>query len=391
MRHETVLVGPLTRDLTRFEGGGAGGPWRQPGGAVWHAGLALSLAAPAADASVTTVASAGPWARRYGLPGLAAAGVHRRGQDGEHETSFINRYEAGRRQQRLLSTGVPVSAAALAGLQPQAAVVSPLMPGDTPPEAGALLARSGAFVALDAQGLLRVRVDGGRIATRPAGLGPSLSGVRALKFSEREFRVQVGLPDGADWREAARAQADVLGVELVVTRGARGASVALPGQRALIEIGGTPVEASVDTTGAGDMLIASYGRARSHGLAPAAALERGVGETQTVLRRRMTAHGATGGALPALLEALQLLAAGVRWRERQGHPCAASFLPERGFVRDLMGHLPERLHGAATAAGRAESVVGACFALVATGWPDDPRLDVAAWRALLAEERRRLP
>ena len=115
MTHDTLLIGPLTRDFIRREAApaGAGRRWSQPGGAVWHAGLALALAEPMAGARVSVVATAGPWARRDALPGLAAAGVRWRGVDSPRDTAFVNRYDRDRRRQVLLSRATPLPASAI--------------------------------------------------------------------------------------------------------------------------------------------------------------------------------------------------------------------------------------------------------------------------------------
>ena len=119
MTHETVLVGVLTRDFTRQGGTG----WSQPGGAVWHAGLALALPAVMADARVTICTTAGPWARRWGLPGLASAGLALRAVDSANDTVFRNRYEADRRRQSLISSSSPLPTSALEDCRADAAVL----------------------------------------------------------------------------------------------------------------------------------------------------------------------------------------------------------------------------------------------------------------------------
>ena len=310
MTHDTLLIGPLTRDFIRREAApaGAGLRWSQPGGAVWHAGLALALAEPMAGARVSVVATAGPWARRDALPGLAAAGVRWRGVDSPRDTAFVNRYDRDRRRQVLLSRATPLPASAIeAGAidAPAAVVVSPLMPGDTPPETARLMRARGAFVAADAQGDLRVAGAGGRIETRAADLRAALDGVQAVKFSRREFRVYAGVAARSDWRAAAVAAATSLGVEIVVSLGGDGAAVAAPGAARVIDVPTPSPGGTGDTTGAGDILIATYARARSLGLGPGPALERAVEQTHAVLRRRSAAESEAGRALLPVLRELQ--------------------------------------------------------------------------------------
>ncbi|PZC49252.1 MAG: Sugar or nucleoside kinase, ribokinase family, partial [Chloroflexi bacterium] len=290
MTHATILIGPLTRDFIRWPGKGLGRApeswvqWSQPGGAVWHAGLALVLTSDQPDAGVFAIGTAGAWAGRNGIPGLVATGVGWRGVESATETAFVNRYDADRRRQTLLSAGEPLTrealARALAGLAPAAAVVSPLMPGDTLAGAGAMLSAAGAFVAADAQGFLRVPGSQGQIETRRVDLREALVGVRAVKFSEREFRVYAGLGRGSEWRVAAVEAARELRAEVIVSLGAGGALVALPGGASpgdVVDVAGPSLRGEADTTGAGDILIAMYARGRSQGLGAAAALDRAVG------------------------------------------------------------------------------------------------------------------
>lgn len=398
MTHDTLLIGPLTRDFIRREAApaGAGRRWSQPGGAVWHAGLALALAEPMAGARVSVVATAGPWARRDALPGLAAAGVRWRGVASPRDTAFVNRYDRDRRRQVLLSRAAPLPASAIeAGAidTPAAVVVSPLMPGDTPPETARLMRARGAFVAADAQGDLRVAGAGGRIETRAADLRAALDGVQAVKFSRREFRVYAGVAAGADWRAAAVAAAMSLGVEVVVSLGGDGAAVAAPGAAGVIDVPSPSPGGTGDTTGAGDILIATYARARSLGLGPGPALERAVQQTHAVLRRRSAAEGEAGRALLPLLRELQRVAALTRRRVRRGDACDRAFRPDGALARAVGGALPSLTPPTMTAAGadaRAAAVSGACWALFSAGWPDDPRLDAGALSALVAAERERV-
>ena len=398
MTHDTLLIGPLTRDFIRREAApaGAGRRWSQPGGAVWHAGLALALAEPMAGARVSVVATAGPWARRDALPGLAAAGVRWRGVDSPRDTAFVNRYDRDRRRQTLISRATPLPASAIeAGAidPPAAVVVSPLMPGDTPPETARLMRARGAFVAADAQGDLRVAGAGGRIETRAADLRAALDGVQAVKFSRREFQVYAGVAVPADWRAAAVAAATSLGVEIVVSLGGDGAGVAAPGGAGVIDVPSPSPGGTGDTTGAGDILIATYARARSLGLGPGPALERAVQQTHAVLRRRSAAESEAGRALLPVLRELQDVAALTRRRVRRGDACDRAFRPGGALARAVGGALPSGPSPTMTAPGadaRAAAVSGACWALFSAGWPDDPRFDAGALSALVAAERERV-
>ena len=399
MIHETVVIGPLTRDFTRRDAavstGDAGVRWSQPGGAVWHAGLALVLASPLEEARVTVVATAGPWARRCGLPGLAAAGVECRGVESPRDTTFINHYDPDRRRQTLVSRAAPLPVTAVeAGITdtPAAVVVSPLMPGDTPPGTASRLRDRGAFVAADAQGYLRATGAGGRIETRRVDLRPLLDGVQAVKFSLREFRVWAGLGADAEWRVAAARAAGALAAEVLVSLGGEGAALALPGEARVIDAPSPSLPGAADTTGAGDVLIAAYARARSLGLAPRSALERAVEETHSLLRRRAEAERRGEGSLLAGLRQLQRVAALTRRRARRGETCDALFRPDGVLAQAVGGALPAGPPGmvADGAADRAAAISGACWALFSAGWPDDPRLRSDVLTALVAAEERGL-
>ena len=263
------------------------------------------------------------------------------------------------------------------------------MPGDTPPETARLMRARGAFVAADAQGDLRVAGAGGRIETRAADLRAALDGVQAVKFSLREFQVYAGAAARADWRAAAVAAATSLGVEIVVSLGGDGAAVAAPGAARVIDVPGPSPGGTGDTTGAGDILIATYARARSLGLGPGPALERAVEQTHAVLRRRSAAEGEAGRALLPVLRELQGVAALTRRRVRRGDACDRAFRPDGALARAVFASLPSGTPAAAADA-RAAAVSGACWALFSAGWPDDPRLDAGALSALVAAERERV-
>ena len=346
---------------------------------------------------MSVVATAGPWARRYALPGLAAAGVRWRGVASPRDTAFVNRYDRDRRRQVLLARAPPLPASAIeAGAidAPAAVVVSPLMPGDTPPETARLMRARGAFVAADAQGDLRVAGAGGRIETRAADLRAALDGVQAVKFSRREFQVYAGLAAPADWRAAAAAAATSLGVEIVVSLGGDGAAVAAPGGARVIDVPSPSPSGTGDTTGAGDILIATYARARSLGLGPGPALERAVQQTHAGAAPPLGGGergraGAAAGATRAAARRGADPSPGTPWRRlRPG-------LPARR--RAGAGRRRSPAVGAAAVDGgvpartpRAAALSGACWALFSAGWPTDPRLDAGALSALAAAERGRV-
>ena len=361
-----LLIGSITRDRI----GVPGRRWSQPGGAPWHAGVALT---PAVE--VAAVAQAGPWCQRFALPGLRAAGVRWLGAAAPRDTAFINRYARGQRRQVLCSQAPLIGVAQLpAGAITEtitgtitgtiaAAVVSPLFPADVDPAVVAALRPRGIFVALDLQGLLRSPDARGRVRPIAADIRPFAEGVHALKCSQREL--QTLLP-ALDWHAAAIDLARSLGCELIVTRGAEGAL--LVAGTALFEMEGVALDATVDTTGAGDALIAAYAAGRASGLLAGPALAEATAVTVGLLRRRAAA--AAAGA-----ELLRL------WRRWE----AAAATPRRVAIDRVLGEaLRRHLPAAPAGEGDAAELLSACWALWTRGWPREAALAPAALAAVLA-------
>jgi sugar/nucleoside kinase (ribokinase family) len=142
--------------------------------------------------------------------------------------------------------------------------VAPLARTDFPPETLAAAAR-GRRLSLDGQGLVRpgetgdLRLDG--------DFDPELlRHVWVLKLSEEEAEV-LGDPLGLGVRE------------LLLTRGARGATVVADGRA--VDVPAFAIEG--DPTGAGDAFCVSYLSAREAGFAPAAAARRATAVVASVL------------------------------------------------------------------------------------------------------------
>ena len=216
--------------------------------------------------------------RRFALPGLAASGVAWHGPATASDTVFVNRYEGDERQQRVLSWARSLTGSDLPPRRPDGVIVSPLFPDDVALDGIGRLRPRGAFVGVDAQGLLR-RVDArGRVRTSAARLDESPAGAQAIKFSLAEFQAVAGR---ADWQQAAREFARALRSEVLVTCGPDGALLATPELSA--ETSGLSVRGRADTTGAGDVFLAGYVRARCAGTAPAAAAAEASAAAQALL------------------------------------------------------------------------------------------------------------
>lgn len=368
---DLLIVGSLTRDHTLVIGGANGetapGPtlrWSQPGGAAWHAGLAL-----AGKADVAAVAQAGPWVRCYALPGLSAAGVRWLGPVSAVDTVFRNRYQRGARRQWLLHRAASICCADLPDQAPGAASVSPLFAEDVEPQVLSRLADAGAFVGVDLQGALRRPGPDGQIDTVRTDLGPWLDAAQVVKASEREFRVAIG--GDADWQAAASVLARRHRVELLVTRGGKGAVLTTASET--IEVASDAIAGDFDNTGAGDILLAAYVLARGEGSSSAGALHVATDAVQTVLQRRIVAPDRA----PILHGLRRLHAVGlVAIRSKRD---ADVFAADSRLGLALDRHIPRSPCSATgvlatTIEQRVGDTLSRCWALWTRGWPDDAEL-----------------
>ncbi len=367
---DLLIVGSLTRDHTLVIGGANGetapGPtrrWSQPGGAAWHAGLTL-----AGNADLAAVAQAGPWARCYALPALAATGVRWLGPATDVDTVFRNRYQQGVRRQWMPRRAASITCAHLPDQAPGAASLSPLFAEDIEPLVVSRLAAAGAFVGVDLQGALRRPGPHGQVETAPTDLAVWLDGAHVMKASEREFRVAIG--GDADWRPAAVVLARRHRVELLITRGGRGTVLTTPSQT--IEVASDAIVGDFDNTGAGDILLAAYVLARGRGSSPAGALDVATDVVQTVLEKRVAPHRAS------ILHGLRRLHAAGLIAIRSGRD-ADIFAPHSRLRLALDRRLPRSPRGdtgvvATTIEHRVGDTLSRCWALWTLGWPDDPAL-----------------
>lgn len=143
---------------------------------------------------------------------------------------------------------------------------------------------------LDLQGLVRVPAGSGPPRVAPS-LAAMLSGVDVLQASAHELPIAAGetTPEQVRRRHAVR--------ELVVTRGARGATI--HGEDTVVDVAAVPVRQPRARVGAGDVFLAVYLVARASGAQ--------VAEAGAVAARAAAAHVADG-AVPTVLPGLP------RWR-----------------------------------------------------------------------------
>jgi hypothetical protein len=391
-----LVCGSLTRDRIEL------GPrrWTQAGGAPWHGGLALAaLALPDSVGAmpglglgeglrVAVMAQAGPWVRRMAVPGLATFGVRWLGPATDSDTVFTNRYGAVRRQ-RLRATARRLEASDVPSGRWEAAIVSPLHRDDVSAEVVRALRERGAFVALDAQGLLRTVGEDGWLETATLRGDAMLADAHVVKFSVREFEAFAG---PGDRRRRARAVAREFNTELLVTRGADGVLLASGDAVVEIPVGAEVVgrDAGVDVTGAGDVLLATYVAARLAGHGPTEAVEVAALGTGALLRRRP--GGDEGAALIREFRRLYACALVLGRLANGGLDDGAGgdlFGRRSALVRAVNAHLPLPVFEAEVGGGAAERAAGllsGCWALLSVGWPGDAKLSVAAVRAALDGE-----
>ena len=231
----------------------------------------------------------------------------------DSDTIFINDYRPERRFQRLLARARPLAASDLPPGPIEAAAVSLLYVDALEPDFVPALRKRGTFVALDAQGLLRRVGQAGLVETfGPPDLADRLSGLQAVKFSVREFHAvsRVG-----GWTRAAEFAVDA-GVELLITHGAGGAQLFTAG-RVSIDARTSPPDvadaSTLDTTGAGDVLLAAYAHARGGGATPTDALAQATESAADLIAKRQQA----ASDRRALLEPLCRLHACATWASRR--------------------------------------------------------------------------
>lgn len=229
-----VAVGHVTNDLL------ASGP--APGGSALYA----ALAARALGAEATVVTACG---RDFGGRALLEeAGVQLRLIESPRTSTFENRYQGGRRSERLLARAEPIP-----GLELEADVLL-LCPVIGELDPAWLLPSRTPWVGAGLQGFLRRTGEGGRIEPAPLGDPARFAHCHALFLSEHDL---------APADPVARlVEAHPL---VVLTRGEQGARVFL--DRQPHEVPAAPAR-EIDPTGAGDVFATGFLLALAAGAAP---------------------------------------------------------------------------------------------------------------------------
>jgi fructokinase len=252
-RIHALVVGATSRDL------GPGDDVRDPGcpgGVVVHAGLALARLG--ACTRVVTRLEPGDVAAL--LAPLESEGVAVAVGPSRATTTYRNDYAGPVDRHELLVESDPIVPADVPAAWRHADLVQlgPLHPRDVLPETAAVLR---GLRGLDVQGLVRA----------PAGMPPSPLDTALTPFADHVDVVQMSetdLPALLDGRSPESVRRHYGIPELIVTRGARGATVTTGA--GTWEIAGVPV-AGGSLVGAGDVFLAAYLFARVAGHEPAAA------------------------------------------------------------------------------------------------------------------------
>ena len=251
-----LVVGAVTRDLELAHEGSNG---FRPGGVVVHGGLGLARLG-AGTRIVTRVRPADDEAllavlRREGVETLALAS--------RETTTYANDYSGARTRHELRAMSDPIGPADVPAAWREADLVQlgPLHPRDILPETAAVLR---GFKGIDVQGLVRVPGPGGTRLRPFAALGRFLEHVDVVQASERELPA---LLDGASLERFVARHAVR---EMIVTRGARGATIVT--RDGATDVPAYPTRGRAQV-GAGDVFLASYLLLRVRGSEPVAAAD----------------------------------------------------------------------------------------------------------------------
>lgn len=246
-----LLIGSLSRDLWA---GGPGLEASSAGGVVHHAGLALARL----GLEVRVVTRVHARDREELAAPLERAGVQVLALPSRETTTYRNDYSGERDSHELLACSEPIQLDDLppAWRRADLAQLGPLHPADVAPGVAAGLSGR---IGLDAQGWVRARAGDERRAPDVEG---RLRGVDVLQVSESDLGdVVQGLDPGSF--------ASSFGLpELVVTRGARGASVWVRGRRTDVPARPARPRDARAKAGAGDVFLACYLWQRAVGAEP---------------------------------------------------------------------------------------------------------------------------
>jgi sugar/nucleoside kinase (ribokinase family) len=274
-----LVVGAISRDLDVNEPSANG----RPGGVVHHAGAALARL----GAEVRIVTRVRPEDAATLLAPLCAEGVEVQALPSRETTTYRNDYARKEDAHELLATSDTISPDDVPQAWGSSEVIhlGPLHRADLDP---ALPSALSGRVGIDVQGLVRQRV--GASPCPYPHLDELLGGVDVVQASESELDALLR----GDTLERFAQRHGV--AELIVTSGARGATLVTDGRR--ISIPARAVEARFPV-GAGDVFLASYLLFRAGALEPSAAA-RGAADVcaAKIARGEIPKDPRAGGGVP---------------------------------------------------------------------------------------------
>lgn len=304
MNYEICVIGHVTQDQIIIDGEA---PRVQPGGTAHYSGIALR----SLGMETAVLTKVHPADRAGLLSELTDAGAAVLALPSPRTTRFVNTYpdaHSDTREQRVLGVASPFEPDDLT-VEACVYLLGPLMKEEIGVDSVLRLARSGAQIGLDIQGLLR-ELDGDHVVWRPYdGLSDVLAHVYALKASEEEALFVTGEATPAD---AAAALASMGPSEVAVTSGSQGSVILARGT--CHRIPAYPPVRTVDTTGCGDTYFAAYlaRRLRGDSVARAGHI------AAAVASAKISGHGPYRGGLTGVPD--QLLCGAEYEADRQRAP-----------------------------------------------------------------------
>jgi sugar/nucleoside kinase (ribokinase family) len=229
-----------------------GGEWRQLGGPPTYVSLITNLLGVHLTAATKV---GGDFPNEY-VSELATRGLDIRGSivSSAETTRFVLDYTGPERGLGYESLCVPIAPQDVEEL-PDAAIIAPIV-GEIPRET--LRALKSRTLALDPQGFVRKLEPGGSISLQPWCNMDLLSHLSVLKASERELHLVAGERGWAGLEKLVE-----LGVKIAIeTHGGEGAYVRYADRKMIVP---SYSGETVDTTGAGDVFIASFFQAYAAG------------------------------------------------------------------------------------------------------------------------------
>lgn len=253
---DICVIGHVVRDVNTI-GGNEYAP--SPGGTAYYSAIVYA----SLGLRTAVITKMAPQDEAMLLAPLRRAGVEVVNLPANGTTVFRNYYAPDNSDIRMQHVDARAGGIFLEDLPPVEARlfhVGPLTKEDIDPSIIRHCARSGAMVALDAQGLTRDVINGEVTASRGPGLGAFLGHVDVLQADDDEIVTFTGLESVHEG--AARIRADGAGT-VIVTMASRGSWVY--GAEGPLRVAAVPPRRRVDATGCGDTYLAAFMSRRLRG------------------------------------------------------------------------------------------------------------------------------